>query len=258
MLPMLSATKRRVVTVVTIITGAISAIVLPDDLGRSWERIRSVGEMAGDNPIAAAALAVSIAVFLWANSEPIQRFLGGRRWHTDQELGDELHGWLRESGYQLQDLPSTGAAFNFSATGPNTSRPVNVSKAPNAPGFLLTGIIMVDAAHTDAVKEMTDDEMEDLRGDLGVELARSPLPLSFSGLDLLGQGFLVQHPMLATDTLTKSAFMERVVRVSAAMMLTQILMRRHIRRVQQRLGVAPTKLTTVPKSSPDMEDFRTE
>lgn len=158
---------------------AIGLIALPDDLNSWWQRIEDVGEMASDNPLAAFAILLGLALIAFANRDSLLGVLRKQpRWRSDQELGDEIHRWLRQAGYQLQDNPGEGISFNFAATGRNTNRPVNVAKVIGEPGLLLTAMVVFDGEHVSVARAMTKDEMEDLLGDLALEIARSPLPMS--------------------------------------------------------------------------------
>ena len=198
----------------------IGIISLPADLHTWWNRLQDVAGMLGDNPVSGVAVLVGILLLCVGYREELTRLLrGGRRWRNDEDLGNEIHGWLRHNNYQLQDMPMDEAttSFNFTAIGPKTNRPVSITKLKHKPGslrgILLTVGIAIDESHADVVKSMTDDDMEDLSGDLGLELGRFPLPISFNGEDLLNQGIVIQHPMLVSESMTQSQFMERVVRL---------------------------------------------
>jgi len=237
------------------VVAIIGLITLPNDLDTWRQRLEDAWDMASSNPLSAFAILFGLALMAYANRESLLRVVrGGRRWQSDKELGDEIHGWLRQFGCQLQDNPGKGVSFNFAATDRNTNRPVNVAKVIGEPGLLLTGKVIFDVSHVSVARDMTEDEMENLRGDLGLEMARSPLPISFNATNVIEEGVTVQHPMLINESMTQSQFMERFGRVSAAMMLVTVLMRRHIRMAQKRMGVAPEQLTPVPKSTPDMEE----
>jgi hypothetical protein len=67
---------------------------------QSWrDLLGSVGWAIRDNPVSAAVVALGLVVIVVGNWDTIKRLtVGSKRWRTDKELGDEIHGWLRRNG----------------------------------------------------------------------------------------------------------------------------------------------------------------
>lgn len=99
------------------VIGGIGLISLPADLGTWWERIQDVGGMFADNPASGAALVAGIIIIGLGYRNEILRIVLGKRWRSDEELGEELYGWLRENGMIMQDVPARqGESFAFAAS----------------------------------------------------------------------------------------------------------------------------------------------
>lgn len=226
---------------------------------QTWrDRLGDIGWAIHDNKVATAIVVFGILIILLGQWNAIRAFIfGTKRWPTDKDLGDEIHDWLRESGYTLQEhLGESHLSFNFAGTMPNTNRPVNVAKPVGMNAILLTVRVVLDDDQIAIAKTMKEDEMEDMMGDMALEVARSPMAISIDGTDPIGSGITLQHPRAVSDTMTKSQFMEWNVRMSLAAMLLQIVLRRHIRRAKQRLGDSPPIVTPVLLSVADTEGSR--
>jgi hypothetical protein len=247
---------RRLFTAVGFVIAAVGSISLPADLDVWADHLSDIWSMARDNPLSAAAILLGVGMVLGANWDKIESYLGERkRWKSDVDLDDELHKWFREVNYALQDLPAIGASFNFSATAPRTDRPVTVLKPLLESALYLTGIIRNDDQIA-VIEKMSELEVADVKADLGLEMIRLPVPISIVAEELTSAGVVVvQHAMLLTDSLTKSSFMERVVRVSSAILLVQIVIHKHVSAYQRRMGLAPTP---VPQSNVDTVESRPE
>jgi hypothetical protein len=237
--------------------GAVMAFVglvtLPEDINTWWARLQDVGGMFEGNPLAGGALAFGIIlVALGYRDELRRRLSGSKRWRSDKEFEDELTAWLRDSGFSVQQQPTMpGVSFTLTAT--SVERPVTIVRLAKSPGIILQTVVKPSPPHDTVIGAMDDDQSSSLKEDLGIELAR--FGLGFSLEDILGQGILLVHPLVVSDTLTQYQFIERVNFVARAILLVQVIVTKHVREAEQRQGTAPAQLTPVPQSSSDRADF---
>ena len=207
----------------------IGVITLPDDLGNWGERVTDVWIMFKDNPVSGGALVVGLVLVVMANWEKVSRLLGGKRWRSDEELGNELHGWLRRAQYGLQDVtpsPEVNFTFGFAATDP-AGRPVTVIKLEREPAVQLQARVIPSPEHEPIIQGMTADQRNALLEDVGLELAKSGL--GFDARDLSGTGIAIVGGFIPNPTLTEGQFISQVDRVSRATLVVQVIVSKHIR-----------------------------
>jgi hypothetical protein len=229
----------------------ISLITLPDDIDTWGDRLQDIGGMFKGNPVAGVALAFGIILIVWGYRDELRRRLSGSRWRSDKELEDELSTWLRDSGFSLQYKPNLpDVSFTFTAT--SLGRPVTVVRLVNASGVHLQTLVKPSPPHEAVIAAMDDDQSSSLTEELGIELAR--FGLGFSLVDILGQGIVLDYPILVSDTITQYQFVDRVNFVARAILLVQMIVTKHVRQEQQRQGKTSAQLIPVPQSSPDTAD----
>lgn len=227
---------------------------------QTWrDRLGEIGWAIHDNPLPAGAVVFGIVLLTIANWDRIRStVIESKRWRTDQELNDELYGWLRQAGFTLVDTPLDAAtkqdiAFAFTAT--RHDRPTTIIRPHGDPGVLLQTIVKPSAPHDTIIENMTEDQRSALTEEIGIELAR--YGLGFDARELLDVGIALQYPLLLTDALTQWQFVDRVNFVARGIMLMQMIVTRHCRIVQAQGGVSPN-LVPVPQSSSDTEAIPTE
>ena len=242
---------KRILGLVGTVIATIGAVTLPEDLG-TWEhRLNQLGKIAGGNPLSVFAIVVGLALLVYANWNSLARFFGRRRWRTDEDLGNELHDWLRRAQYQLQEIGPSDLAvnvklvFGFVATDPLGNRPVTVLRVDGTPGILLQSRVQPtdESNHRKVIEGMTSAQKSELTEDLGIELTR--FGLGFYAEDIL-EGVVISHGLIPNDSLTPWQFMEQVGRVSRAILLVQSIVSRHVR-LANAATAAITNTTEIPK-----------
>ena len=236
------STKKKLLGVAGTLASIIGAITLPDDVGTWGNRIAYIWDMVKDNPISGFAIVVGLVLLAWANWDMISRVIGAKRWRSDVELGNEIHGWLRLAQYRLQELtmqdirvpPDTNLAFGFVSTEPLSHRPVAILKIVGAPGILLQARVVPSDIqnHRQIIENMTDSQRADMFEDIGLEVARFGVGLAvgFATASLLAEGIVISHGVIPSDSMSQHQFMTHVGLVSRATLVVQLVISRHVRR----------------------------
>ncbi|MDO8750545.1 MAG: DUF2299 family protein [Dehalococcoidia bacterium] len=232
-------TKKRLLSVAGTVISIISIVTLPDDAGAWWGRITAIWDMTKGNPVSSVALIVGLALLAWAHWNRIGRLFGVKRWPTDADLGKDLYKWLQDSGFQmvepaLQDRPPK-TIFYFVGIEPLSNRPINVIKIEGEPGVRLQSAVVLDEGQKGFFRSQSLERQQAIIGNVGLELAR--INVSFDGLDIPTHGIQVISGFIPHDRMTSFWFMERVILVSRAVMLTQIVLSRDLPPVTQRLAL---------------------
>lgn len=206
---------------------AIGFITLPSDLGTWGTRLKDFAQIGIDNPLSVLAILLGVVLLGFGYWDTLRhKVLGSKRWRSNKEMGDTLHGWLRQSHFQLQDQPAPNSDFCFSAIEPMTNRPVTVAKLSNEPGVRLQGRVTLSDEQKTLFQAMPAKEQHIVVSDVGVELAR--LDVGFDGRDLVNAGFSIIAGIIPGETMTQFQFLQRVGTVSRAILLVQSVLNRHL------------------------------
>jgi hypothetical protein len=172
-----------------------------------------------------------------------------KRWRTDKDMERSLSDWLREAGYEVKypaipadELALNATSFIFSAT--LNDRPVTVVRFKQTPGVRMQCLVRPDAAHAEVIVAMDTHQISSLHEELGLELAR--FGLGFDLQDILGNGIIIDYPLVLTDSVTQFQFVERVGFVARAILLVQLVVTRNVRAAQLQNATDPTP---VPQST---------
>jgi hypothetical protein len=179
-------------------------------------------------------------VIVWGNYDGLLKFAGWRRWKSDTELGNELKAWLQEAGFGVQNLPvlQGNVSFNFSASDPAAGRPVTVTKIPKEPGLTLSSaLVLPDDADGSILKGMKENQRIAINEEIGIELTR--FGVGFSKVNILNP-VTIFYKMLHPDSLNSYQFIERVNIVVRAILLTQLVVMRHVREEKERRAQSAT------------------
>lgn len=204
----------------------IGLITLPDDIQAWGNRIGEVITAVKANPLSALAVFVGIMLLMVGYWDKIRRlFRGSKRWRTDQDLGNELHGWLRKSHFQLQDVPTPDTAFCFVAKEPLSNRPITVVKINREPGVRLQSRVALNDDQKQMLAAMSLEQKRSVLGDVAIELAR--INVGFGAQDLANTGVVVTSGFIPSESLTPFQFGERVNQISRAILLIQVVLSRY-------------------------------
>lgn len=172
-----------------------------------------------------------------------------KRWRTDKDMERSLSDWLRDAGYGVTypaitagELALNATSFIFVAT--LNDRPVTVVRFKETPGVRMQCLVRPDAAHAEVIAAMDTHHVSSLHEELGLELAR--FGLGFDLQDLLGNGIIIDYPLVLTDSVTQFQFVERVGFVARAILLVQLVVTRNVRAAQLDAATDPTP---VPQST---------
>ncbi|KKN75643.1 hypothetical protein LCGC14_0378810 [marine sediment metagenome] len=207
--------------------GAIGFITLPSDLGTWGTRLKDIAQIGIDNPLSVLAICLGVVLLGYGYWDSLRlKVLGSKRWRSDKEMGDELHGWLRQAHFQLQDQPTPNSDFVFVATEPMANRPVTIAKLSNEPGVRLQGRVILSDEQKTLFQAMLANEQHIVLSDVAIELAR--LDIGFDGRDLVNEGFSVIAGFIPSETMTQSQFLQRVGAVSRAILMVQASLNRYL------------------------------
>lgn len=218
--------QRRIINWGGVMITAIGLITLPDSISTWGNRLQDLGDMIRDNPSAASAIVVGVALIIWGNWGTVTRAFGAKRWRTDKQLGDELHGWLRIRRYLMVDQRLDEATFAFTARDPVAKRAVTIIKLADRPILSFQGWVVPSGAHRPIIEKMDDDQLRSMLSDIALELAR--FGAAFDGSNILDPGVLIGYEIPVSDSLTEERFMERVNFMQRVIMVVQVIVSRHV------------------------------
>lgn len=203
----------------------IGLVSLPASLSTWGNRFQDLGDMTRDNPAAAIAIVVGVALVIWGNWEMVTKAFGAKRWRSDKQLGDELHGWLRLRMYQMRDQEIDEATIAFTARDPVANRAVTIIKLAEKPVLSFQAGVVPSEDHKLIIEKMDSGQLRAMLSDLALEIARSGV--SFDGTSVLDPGVLIGYEMPVSDSLTEELFMERVNFMQRVIMVVQVIISRH-------------------------------
>lgn len=243
----------RSLNLVGAIITAIGLITLPDDIAMWIDRLGGLVEAVRENPISGLAALIGIVILLFANRDMLSRMFGARRWRTDIALGDELNQWLRRARYQMQDIRSQDLedpsrdTLSFGFVARMGGRAVAVMKLVGEPGVRLQAEVIVtdEENHRQIIQNMNKQQRDALLEDIGIELARSGL--GFAVRDLIENGVRIVHGIIPSESMTQYQFLSHVGLVERAILLVQLIVRRHVRLANAAASEPILATTAIPQ-----------
>ena len=186
----------------------------------------------------AYGLTIASKVTEWRSKRP--------RWRTDEELGNQLHAWLRTAHYQLQDIPEPGASFAFIATEPTVGRPVTISKYPNNPNIQMRMQIILRPETRRIVATMNEGQFAALREDVALELAR--MGHGHDLRDIINQGIVIFYVFPVDDAMTQWQFGQGMKHSERGNVIADAVLSRHVRQARERMGMtSPSDRESTPQ-----------
>ncbi len=238
-------------------------------LASSWARI-------SDHPVEVLALIIAVGLLAYAHWQWVLGIVGfhakpSAKWPTDKELGDEILAWLRkrasitDNTRQMSQKANGAVDISFSFTIAD-ERPVTILKVANSQGIQLSARIQPSAEHARAIEGMEDAERKAMQDDVQLELVKFGIPIVATGhlAELTGEadggdgGFgVLIGSALRVQQLSEADFVEQIDRVRRAIVVAQVLLRKHIRLASDRRGqpappaedAIPPALATVPAAT---------
>lgn len=232
----------------------------------AWNRLKPDGWPGIDDiaPVIVVFAAVFVIVSLAriARAQPKIEAPKAPRWANDQEMGEEVLRWSRKRATTTDNTTAQRAhvggadvqvAFSFvmSADG---DRPVNVLKVVGDPMLQLSGVVVPGGAHAESVRGMSESAYREMIDEITLEIVSRVGPTALVAERVVAErgrhkdqdgdeipvGVLIIFKLRASESLTESEFIETVNQARRGIIITQTLIRKHVRLEDERKGRSAT------------------
>jgi len=106
-------------------------------------------------------------------------------------------------------------------------------------------IVTDEENHRQIIQNMNKQQRDALLEDIGIELARSGL--GFAVRDLIENGVRIVHGIIPSESMTQYQFLSHVGLVERAILLVQLIVRRHVRLANAAASEPILATTAIPQ-----------
>jgi len=223
-----------------LVTNVLTAGVIAVGLA-VWKFLTS-----GFGPDTVVLFLVTIAAVMVTLGETRRFLLAQRRARqlTNEQLEQQIRGWLYRDKFSIKNDPRDDAFFQFSATD-EVGRTVTISRPRGHPVFLLVAVhLTLSPEDREIIGAMPTEEQDLFHADLRIELQRSGFGFLLTGRPM--ETIQVIDSVPCDETLTEAALLLSVLRIRKALDLVREIASRRMRPYAALASQSAVPLPTPP------------